>query len=258
VVLRPLGALHREPDRLLIEEMPPALEVRPLLEAIGAGAERVSEIASRVGRPATSLSRPLDRLVRLGLVARDVPSGEAERSSKRSLHRIADPFFRAWFRLVAGHRAALSSGTKRTRLAHLDTRWPQLVARAWEDPCRASVPVLRGSRSLRRLGPWGPASRWRRGDMPEWDVVSASTDRARLLLGEAWWSREPIDARALGRAADQLAARQPPLLEERRHAAVVRVLFVPRLAGTARHAPVGAVHVVTADDVLGLEPRARR
>ena len=86
LVLDPLGPLHREPDRLLLEEVPSAVEARPLLDAIGGGAHRVSEIGGRVGRPATSMSRPLDRLVGMGLVRREVPFGESEKKSRRSLY----------------------------------------------------------------------------------------------------------------------------------------------------------------------------
>ena len=93
LVLDPLGPLHREPDRLLLEEVPSALDVRPALDAIGAGAHRVSEIAGRVGRPATSMSRPLERLLALGLARREVPFGDSEKKSRRSLY---DP-------LSAGH-----------------------------------------------------------------------------------------------------------------------------------------------------------
>ncbi len=84
LVLDPLGPLHREPDRLLLEEIPSALETRPLLDAIGAGAHRVSEIAGRLGRPATSMvSESLDgRRVLLGEV-----KWSARRSGRRSLER---------------------------------------------------------------------------------------------------------------------------------------------------------------------------
>jgi hypothetical protein len=51
LVLDPMGPLHLEPDRLLLEETPSAADLRPLLDAIGAGAQRVSEIAGRIGRP---------------------------------------------------------------------------------------------------------------------------------------------------------------------------------------------------------------
>jgi hypothetical protein len=76
LVLDPLGPLHDEPDRLLLEELPPAVELRPLLDVIGSGAHRVSEIGARLGRPATSLSRPLVRLQELGLLRRETPFGE--------------------------------------------------------------------------------------------------------------------------------------------------------------------------------------
>jgi len=100
LVLDPAGPLHREPDRLLVEELPPAPELRPVLEAIGMGARRLSEIAERIGAAATSISRPLRRLQDMGLVVREVPFGEAEMRTRSSLYRIGDPFVRLWFRLV--------------------------------------------------------------------------------------------------------------------------------------------------------------
>jgi hypothetical protein len=255
LVLDPHGALHREPDRLLIEEMPPALEVRPVLDAIGGGAERVTEIAGRMGRPATALSRPLDRLVRLGLVARDVPFGESERTSRRSLYRIADPFFRLWFRVVARHRGALASGTSQSRLALLDGYWPGLVARTWEDLSRDCVPALAAPSPLGRLGPWGPAGRWWHGNMSEWDVVSLTLDRSRLLLGESRWSRRPLRGPDLRSALDELAAKPPPRLSGKQPDQVVRALFVPQLASGVAPPRGGPLHVVLAQDVLGLRRR---
>ncbi len=96
LVLDPSGPLHNEPDRLLLEESPPATALRPLLDVIGSGAHRVSEIAARLGRPASSLPRPLSTLVEMSLLLREVPFGSNPRSGKRTLYRIADPFFRLW------------------------------------------------------------------------------------------------------------------------------------------------------------------
>ena len=76
LVLDPSGPLHSEPDRLLAQEQPGAAALRPLLDAIGGGAHRLSEIAGRVGQPATSLSRPIARLSGLQLVRREQPFGE--------------------------------------------------------------------------------------------------------------------------------------------------------------------------------------
>jgi uncharacterized protein len=234
LALDPLGPLHREPDRLLIEELPPALEARPVLDAIGAGAHRVSEIAGRIGRAATSMARPLDRIMEMGLVRREVPFGEPPKKSRRSLYKIDDPFCRLWFRIVAPHRGQLAAGSRRARLQLLDRFWGELIALAWEDLCRRRLPRIAPSTSLGRLGPWGPAARWWQGNQPEWDVVAESVDGERLLLGEVKWKARPFDATAIAKAAGELAARPvPPLGDRYAGREVVRSLFVPEIAKAA-------------------------
>jgi hypothetical protein len=254
LVLDPLGPLHNEPDRLLLEELPPAVELRPLLDAIGGGAHRVSEIAARMGRPATSMARPLERLVAMGLARRDVPFGEPERKSRRSRYKIDDPFFRLWFRVVAPHRGMLASGSSTTRLGLLGRHWPALTALAWEELCRHRLPRLATLTAVTEKGPWGPASRWWRGNEPEWDVVSRSTVGNGVLLGEARWSAKRYGVRELERARSELAARPVPKLGSGvARENVVRVLFVPAVEGNARGSRSrrgGEVLVVTAEDLL--------
>ncbi len=230
LVLDPLGPLHREPDRLLLEEIPSALEVRPLLDAIGSGAHRLSEIAGRLGRPATSMSRPLDRLLGMGLVRREIPFGEPEKASRRSLYVIDDPFIRLWFRVVAPHRGQLASGTRRAREQLLARFWDTLLAQAWEDLCRQHLSKVSESSPLGIQGPWGPASRWWKGTEPEWDIVSESLDEGHLLLGEAKWSAKPFSKRMLERARSELLSRPAPSLSRQdSRQQIVRVLFVPEL-----------------------------
>jgi len=244
LVLDPRGALHREPDRLLLEETPSALEVRPVLDAIGMGANRVSEIAGRLGRPATSLSRPLERLIELGLVVREVPFGEAPRASRRSLYRIADPFTRLWFRVVAPHRAELVTGTSRSRLAVLDRYWPALVGDAWEQLCRQRIPHARHP-ALGEPGTWMPPQRWWHGAAPEWDIVAEDADRRRLLLGEA-----KVSAGHLRRLVAEVAARPAPELPAsyRRHT-IVRAVCVP---DTQRVREMDGIAIVTLKDLATL------
>jgi hypothetical protein len=251
LVLDPLGPFHREPDRLLLEEIPSALETRPLLDAIGAGAHRVSEIAGRLGRAATSMARPLDRLVGLGLVRREIPFGETEKSSKRTLYKIADPFFRLWFRVVAPHRAQLASGTSAARRQILVRFWDGLCAQSWEELCRQLLPRVPEDGALGHLGPWGPAARWWHGTQPEWDVVSESLDSQRVLLGEVKWSTRPFDRKTLEPILWELAGRPaPPLPSRLAGAEVVRVLFVPQVSGRGRGTQEGEMLVITASDLL--------
>lgn len=254
MALDPMGPLHQEPDRLLLEEDPPAVDLRPLLEAIGGGAHRLSEIAARIGKPATSLSRPFERLLGLGLVRREVPFGETPRDTRRSLYRLADPFLRAWFRLVAPQRGLMLTSSSSERRAHAATVFPHLIGEAWEELARQSVPALGLRGHFGASKSWLPAARWWQGNAPEWDVVSANTDGTRLLLGEVKAWERPASLATLRGAAKALKARQPPMLRDR-PSKVTWSLFVPRIASGVPSV-VEEVHVVTANDVL-LPTRAR-
>jgi AAA+ ATPase superfamily predicted ATPase len=246
LALDPLGPLFAEPDRLLVEETPPAVELRPVLDALGAGAHRLSEIAGRLGRPATSLGHALDRLIGMTLIRREVPYGESARGGKRSLYKIDDPFLRLWFRVVAPNRAALTAGTPASRSAVLDEHWHLLLGQAWEDLCRRGVPTIRGA--LARRGPWRPPNRYWHGAEPEWDLVADALDGKRVLVGEAWFSVRPATAAMVTREAERLAHRPPPApLRDRE---VVRALFVPAVVAPGPKL-IASVHIVTLAELHG-------
>ncbi len=254
LVLDPSGVLHDEPSRILLEELPPASSLRPVLEAIGAGAHKLSEIAGRIGLPATSLGRPMARLLDLGLIARETPFGEPERSTKRALYRLADPFLRLWFRVVAPNRAFLAQASREARLALFDRHAPHLAAAAWEELCRAAVPSL----STALGGSFGPARRYWRGSGPEWDLAAESADRATTLVGEVKWSPARATAAAVREAAAALLRKgAPPFARgEVRH-----VVFVPRLPRARAAGLPASVRLADARAVLTAllpsEPRAR-
>ena len=242
LVLDPAGPLHGEPDRLLLEETPPVTALRPLLDTIGAGAHRVSEIAGRLARPASSLSRPLASLIEMEFVRREIPFGSSPKSGKRSLYRIDDPFMRLWFRVVAPHRAALAEAPRETRLHYWRRHRRSLEAYAWEELCRMSVPLLhRADIPLARLGPFEPAQRYWRGSEPELDVVARSVDRRRMLVGEVKWQAKAATQWGTGTPADTGA------LPGAAEAEPVHVQFVPDAAGV----PVD-VEVVDARTVMAV------
>ncbi|MCC6527514.1 MAG: ATP-binding protein [Polyangiaceae bacterium] len=248
LVLDPAGPLHREPERLLLEEQPSAAALRPLLDAIGAGAHRVSEIAGRVGQPATSLARPLSRLVELGLVRREVPFGEPERATKRALYRIDDPFFRLWFRMVVSHKAWLAVAGRRERQVRARPLLHRLAAECWEELCRRAVPRL-GSARLGGRGPFGPAARHWHGSAPEHDVVARSLDGGVVLLGEAKWSERAAEPAALDRAYRELVDKGLPPAVRTAHDEVVHALFVaerPRRLGKRPYLVLDATDVLRA------------
>jgi AAA+ ATPase superfamily predicted ATPase len=210
LVLDPNGPLHHEPDRLLLEETPPAISLRPILDAIGQGAHRASEIAGRMGAEATSLSRSLTRLQEMGLIAREVPFGDSEKSSKRALYRISDPFLRLWFRVVAPHRALLASAPKQVRLSLYEKHRSQLLGAAWEELCRRSVTGLQELDKKKTQNCWMPAQRYWRGADPEWDIVAESIDNKEILLGESKWFGKTLKKNEIERICLSIVSRRAP------------------------------------------------
>lgn len=248
-VLDPLSPLHREPDRLLLDELPPAASLRPILDAIGLGSHRLTEIGGRIGQPATSLARPLGRLVEMGLVRRELPFGESAKSAKRVLYKSGDPFLRFWFRAVAPNRGSLAQATTQGRLSIWKRLRSGLFAEAWEELCRESVGLAGPAQSpLGRFGPWLPAARFWHGKGPEWDVVSRSVDGKRLLLGEVKWSDKPVSTAALGAMAESLLRKGVPPPKSLAECQVVRCLFVPQAESSASQ--VESTLVMDATQVL--------
>ena len=80
-----LGTLIEEPLRLFVDDMRDTAQSYTILSLIGNGVHRMTEIAARLEKPATNLSGPLDKLVRLGYIERELPFGENEKNSKRPI-----------------------------------------------------------------------------------------------------------------------------------------------------------------------------
>lgn len=190
LILSPLGVLHDEPSRLLLDDLRDLTQAASILALIGQGCHRLSEIAGRLGKPATSLSRPMDRLLELGLARRDLPFGASVRDTKRSLYRIADPFLRFWFRFVEPNRSRLEARQLSAVAREIQAQLAQHVAGVWEDLVRDSI-----ARQRYFQRSWSEARSWwgsgRNRSPLELDVVAESTDGAALLLGEVTWTKRP-------------------------------------------------------------------
>lgn len=202
LVLSPLGVLYDEPSRLLLDDLRDTAQASSVMSLIGRGSHRSSEIAGRMGKPATSLSRQLQLLVDLELVRREVPFGFTARTTKRTLYRIADPFLRFWFRFVEPNRSLLEARRIAAVVREIGERLPMHVAENWEELARASVPHLEAFGKS-----WGEASRfWGAGldrRPVEVDLVAESEDGSAVLLGEAKWQ----DGLQPGRLLSELRSR---------------------------------------------------
>ena len=162
--------MEQEPQRILRDEAVIGLNAVAVLEAVGRGAERPSEIAARLSTAQTNLSRLLQQLLDASILTRELPFGESVRSTKKTLYRIQDPTMRFWFRTYSPHQTlwrTYATAQKR-KLIH------DHAATVFEDFCRARFP--------------GSQRYWER-DI-ELDLVAPDpTDAKRLFVAEVKWRR---------------------------------------------------------------------
>lgn len=162
--------MEQEPQRILRDEGVGGLNAVSVLEAVGRGAERPSEIASRLGTAQTNLSRLFQQLLDASILVRDLPYGESVRSTRKTLYRIQDPTMRFWFRVFSPHQSRWRTYTKaeKRKLIH------DHAATVFEDLCRSGHPG---------------AQRYWEGDL-EFDLITPDAiEPKRLLVAEVKWRR---------------------------------------------------------------------
>lgn len=239
LVLNRDGILHEEPMRLLLDDMRGAGQPHSLLGLIAGGANRMSEIAGRLGKPATSLTRPLANLIQLGYIRKDVPFGESIRSGKKTIYRIEDPFLQFWYRIVLPNQSLLEQDLIDEVYADSKQQLARQTAEIWEELARLSVSRLEigGQR-------WKPASRWwgkgQAGKQMEIDVVAESMDGSSILFGEARWEQKTNVTQVIEKLSDH--ADNFPKIGKRK---IVLAAWCKYPVNT----PEGT-HVFDADDVL--------
>lgn len=162
--------MEQEPQRILRDEGVLGANAVSVLEAVGRGAERPSEIAQRLGTAQTNLSRLLQQLLDASVLAREMPFGESVRTTKKILYRIADPTMRFWFRVYSPHQSRWQSYTPEEKLKLIHEH----ASTVFEDACRAR---------------FHSASRYWEKDI-ELDIVAQDPDKAKgLLVAEVKWRK---------------------------------------------------------------------
>lgn len=211
LIMDPLGVLHDEPQFLLIDEVGDYAKASSVLALIGRGANRLSEIAARMGRKATELSHPLKRLTELGLIEREVPFGADEVNGKKSIYRIADNFMSFWYAFVAPNRSRLDFFRSEAGQEEFKVGFSILQGHAWERLVRQRVAA--GMEMAVADVKWRSVARWWGTGLDrhpmELDLVAESEDGRTLLVGECKLSAGEEERRRLLSALEQKAENLP-------------------------------------------------
>lgn len=132
----PSAILAEEPIRLIRDERVVGALPKAILDFIGRGVSKPSEMASRLGTVQGNLSRPLAFLLELGLIRRELPFGESTRTTKKVVYSIQDPALSFYYGTVLPFRSRWNTLRRKEKEAILH----QHVSRHWEDFCRQAYP----------------------------------------------------------------------------------------------------------------------
>ncbi|MDX2188894.1 MAG: ATP-binding protein [Bacteroidota bacterium] len=185
------GILFEEPMRLFLDDMRSVVQAYSIVQLVGNGNHRISEIAAKLEKPATHFSRPLANLIEMGYLKKEIPFGEPERDSKKSLYQIADPFLNFYMQFVSPNKSLIELGLWDVISEQMEIKLPHLYANVWENLVRQSIPNLKVYDDIQ----FGKAYRyWGKPDKKneiEIDVLAESIDKSTLLIGEVKWSNKP-------------------------------------------------------------------
>ncbi|MEA5128523.1 MAG: ATP-binding protein [Proteiniphilum sp.] len=190
------GTLYEEPMKLFKDDITDTVKTSTIMSYVGAGAHRLSEIAGRSGEIATNLSRPLAKLISLGYLTKEIPFGENEKSSKKSLYKISDPFMNFYFQFIIPNRSFIEIGRISPVLSTLNNHFSEYVGNYWERLCRETI----SGNEIDGIT-YGMARRWwgnvSKDERMELDVVAESVDKKYLLVGECKWTTKENSDRLL-------------------------------------------------------------
>ncbi|MBI1870163.1 MAG: AAA family ATPase [Chlamydiae bacterium] len=163
----PAAILSEEPKHLIQDEGITGTIPKAILDLVGRGVSKPSEIGARIGTVHGNLSRPLALLLDVNLISRELPFGESVRTTKKVLYSIQDPVLSFYYGtyLPARGRWNQIRLQEKKNLIHLHT------SKQWEIFCRQS---------------YGGARYWE--DDVELDLVSFQKENQRHLVAECKWT----------------------------------------------------------------------
>ena len=181
------------------------------------------------------------KLIELGLLKKETPFGASERSGKKSLYKIGDPFLSFWFAFVEPNHNLIEAGQQKVAMQKIKSQLRVFTGKVWEELAMQALPNLEvaGQR-------WISASRWwgagKDKQAMEIDFMAKNDSRNAILIGEAKMNLSGSPDAELSKLADK--GRNLPFATA--DTAIVPALFVAEANRSAgRHK-----QIFNADDVL--------
>lgn len=204
LALNPSGILYREARYLLQEEITTPNTSWSILNGLGNGTGRISELGSRLNLPANQLTRYIDLLKDLYLVHREVPVLEKNpQKSKKGFYQVADPFLRLWFGAIYPYESFLEFGQIDLVEERLQPLIDNHIAYCFETICRDYTRSRVGDFDCLRVG-----RQW--GKNYKIDVAGVDVDNSLVLAGECKWSQRPVGLSVLQSLKEKIVVNKLP------------------------------------------------
>ena len=254
LILDEHGILYGEPSALFIDEANDIAPFQSIMTALGHGNTRYSAVASAIGKKTTEISKPLNALTEMSYISKEIPFGESEEKTKKTLYVIDDNFMAFYYTFIEPHRSMLALGRTSFVMQKIGSGFPAFVGNVWERLCQTAVS---GNELFGHT--WGMARRWW-GKAPvyedgrktpvgyedlEFDVVAeAIGDKNTILVGECKWKSADFADRLLAKL--KAKTEKAPFSQGKN---IVYVLFL-------KEHPLSEVDccILYPDDVLKYQP----
>ncbi len=182
--------LYEEPEFLLREELREPKVYFTILKAISYGNSKFGDIMNASGLNKNTLTRYLDILGKLHIIKRELPITEkTPERSKKNLYKIADPFFRFWFRFVLPNVSKIEEDVERAYDEDIHPFIDQYVSFSFEDVCKEFLVELNRQDGLpfrfTKIGSW-----WHRDN--EIDLVALNETTKEILFAECKWQNKRV------------------------------------------------------------------
>lgn len=186
LVLNRTGILYNEAKYILHNEISTPNTCWSILNALGSGTTRISELGNKLNLPANQLTQYINLLKDLFFIYREVPVLESNPAkSKKGLYKVADPFLRLWFGCIYPYESFLEFEQADLVIKKIKPQILNHISLCYEDICRESVKENMIEYNCVKIG-----RQWSKNY--EIDIIGLNENNKITVAGECKWSRKKI------------------------------------------------------------------
>ena len=191
--------LFEEPQNLLKQELREPAIYNSIITAIANGAAKLNEISQRTGLETAKCTKYIHVLTELGIIQKIKPV--TEKAERKTLYKIADPFFRFWYRFVPCNMMPISAGTvARYYDAAIGSYLSSYMGPVFEDICRQYLIYYAESLpfAIHEIGEWWGPDPAKKTEA-QLDIVALASKEnniqagRRFLIGSCKYKNEKTD-----------------------------------------------------------------